>query len=264
MSTTPAGWYPAPNEEGLARWWDGNGWTEHRSPLPPTVEAKATETHTVDWQNPHLGATAAEPLRTPHDREREAREAAEEKAAREEGFVAQGSDIVHNSPGVSGSLIGIIFGVTWIILVGGFVGNATDGLDQRPGEVAAVATIASVTTDDDGSCAPVGTLSVDEKDYQVTTDVFTLPCSIEAGQKIDVLYNPEDVAQTAHVKAVPSFAPVLTLLPFIGWVIVCASAWTLALRIRTAAGGIALVRRLYAAAKHRIGRGRIDLDGTGA
>ena len=263
MTTTPAGWYPAPNEEGLARWWDGDAWTEHRSPLPPTTTTtKAADTNTVDWKNPHLGATAAAPLLTPYDREREARAAAEEKAAQEEGFVAQGSDIVHNHPGVAGSLIGLIFGVTWIILVGGFVGPTTESGGVKPGEISAVATIASVTTDDDGSCAPVGTLTVDEKDYTVTTDVYTLPCSIEAGQKIDVLYDPDNIAESAHVKAVPSFAPVLTVLPFIGWVIVCASAWTLALRVRTAAGGLALMKRLYTSVQHRLGRGRIDLDGT--
>lgn len=33
MSPTP-GWYPDPDNEQLARYWDGEGWTEHRAPAP--------------------------------------------------------------------------------------------------------------------------------------------------------------------------------------------------------------------------------------
>jgi hypothetical protein len=32
---TPAGWYPDPDGSGGQRYWDGSGWTEHRSPATP-------------------------------------------------------------------------------------------------------------------------------------------------------------------------------------------------------------------------------------
>lgn len=32
VSATPAGWYPAPDEPGTQRYWDGSSWTEHRAP----------------------------------------------------------------------------------------------------------------------------------------------------------------------------------------------------------------------------------------
>jgi hypothetical protein len=45
-----AGWYPAPNEAGMVRYWNGEVWTDHRQPMPvetrdeePIVAASLTE-----------------------------------------------------------------------------------------------------------------------------------------------------------------------------------------------------------------------------
>lgn len=45
---TPAGWYPDPDGSGGQRYWDGSGWTEHRSPATheptqPTAPAEPPE-----------------------------------------------------------------------------------------------------------------------------------------------------------------------------------------------------------------------------
>jgi hypothetical protein len=39
---TPAGWYPDPDGSGGQRYWDGSGWTEHRSPATPEPTAPTT------------------------------------------------------------------------------------------------------------------------------------------------------------------------------------------------------------------------------
>ena len=38
---TPAGWYPDPDGSGGQRYWDGNIWTEHRSPAAPAAPPPA-------------------------------------------------------------------------------------------------------------------------------------------------------------------------------------------------------------------------------
>lgn len=40
--TTPAGWYPAPEGAGGQRFWNGDGWTEHRAPDVPDGDADPT------------------------------------------------------------------------------------------------------------------------------------------------------------------------------------------------------------------------------
>ncbi len=40
MTTTPAGWYPDPDNQAQLRWWDGAQWTEHRS-APPVAHSAA-------------------------------------------------------------------------------------------------------------------------------------------------------------------------------------------------------------------------------
>ena len=37
MTNTPAGWHPDPEDPSQLRYWDGNAWTEHRSPAGPGV-----------------------------------------------------------------------------------------------------------------------------------------------------------------------------------------------------------------------------------
>jgi hypothetical protein len=73
--TTPADWYPDPEDPTGLRYWDGTGWTEHRTPAvaPPTpVESSAAEPPAPPADEfpssgePHAGAhRAPDPGREP-------------------------------------------------------------------------------------------------------------------------------------------------------------------------------------------------------
>ncbi|WP_461021883.1 DUF2510 domain-containing protein [Thalassiella azotivora] len=39
----PPGWYPAPDNQHLVRWWDGYRWTEHAQPRQPQVQQPAPQ-----------------------------------------------------------------------------------------------------------------------------------------------------------------------------------------------------------------------------
>lgn len=43
MSTTPAGWYPDPNDDRNLRWWDGEGWTARTAPNPDRLPHSPTD-----------------------------------------------------------------------------------------------------------------------------------------------------------------------------------------------------------------------------
>ena len=55
---TPAGWYPDPDGSGGQRYWDGSGWTEHRSPA--THERAAASRADGPCRNP-LAASSRPP-----------------------------------------------------------------------------------------------------------------------------------------------------------------------------------------------------------
>ena len=52
--TTPAGWYPDPDDPASLRYWDGYAWSEHRTPPVPVVQPTRTPawlvpTHVAGW-----------------------------------------------------------------------------------------------------------------------------------------------------------------------------------------------------------------------
>lgn len=55
--STPAGWYPDPEDSAQSRYWDGNAWTEQRSPAspppaPPAPPSPSAPPTPVGWSTP--------------------------------------------------------------------------------------------------------------------------------------------------------------------------------------------------------------------
>ena len=62
----PAGWYPDPAAAGSTRWWDGQAWTHHTAPAPPTTYAQPAYGVGTAYANGYVdpagyGSTVAQP-----------------------------------------------------------------------------------------------------------------------------------------------------------------------------------------------------------
>jgi hypothetical protein len=60
MANPVEGWYPAPDKEGVLRWWDGNAWTEAERPAEKPVEPAVAP--------PTGKPVTASPVKTPEEK----------------------------------------------------------------------------------------------------------------------------------------------------------------------------------------------------
>lgn len=62
MTTTPAGWYPDPEDASRSRWWDGAQWTEHRSAPYIAAAADLTAPEGTPWNTVWIWLVVLLPL----------------------------------------------------------------------------------------------------------------------------------------------------------------------------------------------------------
>ncbi|WP_312875830.1 DUF2510 domain-containing protein [Arthrobacter terrae] len=256
MSSAP-GWYPLANEPGMMGYWDGNGWTGHKQPLPPAQEAVPVSVHAPEAAqtvpqyaaaaNP--GAQASRPW-SPEALIGTARRYVGDPGVRAGGTAAAGGALIadgvvgfgQNRQGLKGAIGTIIFGVVWLFL------SLTPGMPlhnevPRAGTIHTQATVTNVQVNDKGNCTPVAELVVDGKSYVVRSSVSQSPCPYMKGEKIDVTYYPDDVAATAAIPPSGFFKVFLTFAPWIGVLAVIGGVWTLIKRTAEIGGGIFLLRK---------------------
>jgi hypothetical protein len=253
MSTAP-GWYPLTNEPGMMGYWDGNGWTAHKQPLPPAQEAVpvSVQAPTPAQQVPQY-ATAGGPGSQPWAPESligTARKFMGDPSVRANGTTAAGGALIADGivgfgekrQGLGGAIGTIIFGIIWVIL------TMTPGMpfsnpEPRAGSVHTQATVTNVQVGTKGGCSPIAELVVDGTSYTVRSNVSESPCPYMKGEKLDVTYHPTDPAATAAFTPTGFYKTFLTLAPWIGVLVIIGGAWTLIKRLAAIGGGIFLLRK---------------------
>ncbi|WP_422759040.1 DUF2510 domain-containing protein [Paenarthrobacter sp. C1] len=253
MSAAP-GWYPLANEPGMMGYWDGNGWTAHKQPLPPTQEAVPVAAQVPAVAQPAeqyagTGGQSSHPW-APEAFVGTAKKYMGDPNVRANGTTAAGGALIADGvvgfgeqrQGIGGAIGTIVFGVIWLILCL-TPGMPLHNAEPRAGTLHAQATVVNVQVDAKGNCSPVAELVVDGTSYAVHSNVSEKPCPYMKGEKIDVTYHPADIQATATIPPSGFFKTFLTFAPWIGVLVIAGGVWTFIKRAGSIAAGIFLLRK---------------------
>jgi Protein of unknown function (DUF2510) len=231
------GWYRAPGEDGMLRYWNGTLWTNHRQPAPAPAPAQvsvaAQPSYQPQWMfapapTPQFAATALadEPTVPP-------------PVAQLPNPLA---DSGRNRRRVVGALRGMLVGV--VILIIGFAVIGFMGATNSPGtgEVKASGIVTSLGATSGNACWPIATFAVTGKSYTANSSVGISPCPVGLGQTVDVVYSAANPASNAHIEIGTGITQFLWVLPALGALLFFGSLWAFILRAGSIAAGVALVR----------------------
>lgn len=256
MSTAP-GWYPLVNEPGMMGYWDGNGWTAHKQPLPPAQEAVpvSVQAPTPAQQVPQYataGGPGSQPSQpwSPEALIGTAKKYMGDPNVRANGTTAAGGALIADGivgfgeerQGIGGAIGTILFGILWLVLTLG-PGMPLNNAEPRAGTLHAQATVVNVQVDAKGNCTPIAELVVAGTPYTVHSSVSQKPCPYMKGEKIDVTYHPDDIAATATIPPSGFFKTFLTFAPWLGVLAIIGGVWTFIKRAGSIAAGIFLLRK---------------------
>lgn len=234
-------------------YWNGEGWTGHKQPLPPAQEATPVSVvvppkHAVDPVQPSTSA--------PHSIFAAVKEMASDPGTKANGTAAAGGALIADGvvgfgerrQGLGGAIGTILFGIAWLVFTL-TPGMPLNNAEPRAGTIHTQGTVARISIDSKGQCSPVAEFVVDGKTYTVNSGLSEKPCPYIKGSKIDVTYHPSDVTATATIPPTGFFKTFLTFAPWIGILAIVAGAWTFILRAGSIAAGIVLLRKGFRARK---------------
>jgi hypothetical protein len=255
MSTPTAGWYPAPGESGMMRYWSDAGWTEHRQPLPPT-QPEPTSIHLPASSFGAAGSapalTAAAPSTwSPVGIVDQLKAVAADKENQAIGtsiaggaLIADGAlGLTKNGGGLKGSLGTIAFGIIWLLFTGLFLGPMTDGAKPAPGETTSQGQISDLRTDRTGQCTPLATFAADGKTYQAGASYSSKPCDVSLGETVTVIYNASNPTGSARLAPPAKTNALFGIFPWVGWGVIALGVFGLIKNVSFIAGGIVLLRK---------------------
>ncbi len=153
-----------------------------------------------------------------------------------DGFIGIDNPLGSNKrSGIFGSLIGIVFGIVFIFGTG-FIGNLIGINKLTATTTATVVGVSqpSTTTSSDGSsnssCTAQAKYEVGGKEYtQTASGGSSSACSLTAGQKIDINYDPNNPGAWAYDLA--TVKTVLKIFPIVGAIIAVTSLFTFIIRL---------------------------------
>ena len=261
MSTAP-GWYPLANEPGMMGYWDGNGWTAHKQPMPPAQEAVPVAVQAPAQQVPQFSPAGGQPAQpwAPESLIGTAKKYIGDPNVQATGTAAAGGALIADGivgfgekrQGLGGAIGTIIFGIVWLVM------TMTPGMpfsnpEPRAGSVHAQATVTNVQVNSKGNCSPVAELTVGGTAYTVRSNVSQSPCPYMKGEKVEVTYHPTDPAATAAFTPSGFYKTFLTFAPWIGVLVIAGGVWTFIKRAGSIAAGIFLLRKGLRARKAQKG-----------
>lgn len=220
MEQSP-GWYPAPDQPGMERWWAGSMWTDDVRPAPAPTAPSAP-------QAPAVAMTTSQPSRK--GREPTAKPSWFRRMVTPRGTMTRGRKI--------GGCFGLIVGVlAFLAMTVGFPVAGVQAWQRGPQETArAVAIVTSTGHCGKHSTASTATFTVDGQSY--TADAS---CSADIGDHVTIKYDPTNPAHNGDNRGMAIMYFVLAL---VGLGLFAMTAGSLVALIRTPLGPPRRRRRL--------------------
>jgi Protein of unknown function (DUF2510) len=268
-----AGWYRAPGEEGILRYWNGTVWTNHRQPdpaaeppSPPRVLAEDPDPMAEYERQFDTPSASAFDLQGFGRGARSFAPRPEVVAPASLGPIALGPamphpvvalavaepmpvlvaepgpvDVAPNRKVVLGALRGMVVAVLVILIGIGAMAFFSSQSQAGVGEVKTTGIVTSLGSTADNSCTPIARFAVKGKSLTAQSNTAITPCSVGLGQNVDVVYTAADPA-AARIELGGSFTQYLWLLPVLGGLLFLASLTTFIVRSGSVAKGIRLIR----------------------
>lgn len=243
-----AGWYHAPGESGVLRYWNGSTWTDHRQPVPvavspvppPAAPPRAPIVIGPIVVGPivvgpvAMGPIAVEPI-------------ADASIAGAEAAVtplpAEGiARVAPDRRKILGALAGMGAALLIVVLSLGALALFSARNNAGAGEMSTSGIVVNVGLTSDNSCVPIARFAVRGRSYTANSPVAMSPCSVGLGEMVDVSYAASDPAAAARIELGSPVTQYGWLVPVLSGVFFLGSLATFIVRAGSIARGIAVVR----------------------
>ncbi len=235
--SAPPGWYEAPGEQGLARFWDGSRWTDARQPLPPPADARpvagmAAPSTPVSTAYPGVTGPTGAPADSPEAAAFRMSQRAEQIMSVTNGLAA--SRVARTAGRVAslGTGLGMLFFATiWLVVCFAILKPLIwDTASPGDGEASTTGTVVDQhshrDSDGDRLCSPEATFVVDGQPYVAGTSGSSSDCPA-VGATVTVIYDVANPADS-HVAPSKTMQMMFLIFPVFGFLALGISLWVIA------------------------------------